>query len=96
MAVQQQLGDYNHCKCPLPYHRKTLSQLNLTLRALSKSQNWPAGPWPDCHFDNEIELLQRVFAENHLLLALQTPCYNTQPDNMDSSKIPGKNELQTF
>ena len=47
MAVQQQLGDYNHCKCPLPHQRKTLSQLNPTLRALSKSQNWLAGPWLD-------------------------------------------------
>ena len=47
MAVQQQLGDYNHCKCPLPYQRKTLSQLNPILRVLSKSQNWLAGPWPD-------------------------------------------------
>ena len=50
MAVQQQLGDYNHCKCPLPYQRKTLSQLNPTLGALSKSQNWLAGPWLDWSF----------------------------------------------
>ena len=67
MAVQQQLGDYNHCKCPFPYQRKTLSQLNPTLRVLSKSQNWLAGPWLDLgwtgHFDNETELLQRVLAE---------------------------------
>ena len=47
MAVQQQLGDYNHRKCALPLLRKTLSQLNPTLGALSQSQNWLAGPWLD-------------------------------------------------
>ena len=31
MTVEQQLGDYNHPKRPLPH------QLNQTLRALSKS-----------------------------------------------------------
>ena len=36
MAVQQQLGDYNHCKSVLPHQRKTLSQNNPTLRMLSK------------------------------------------------------------
>ena len=50
MAVQQQLGDYNHCKRPLSHQRKTLSQLKPTLRALSKSQNLPAGPWLDRAF----------------------------------------------
>ena len=29
-------------------------------------------------------------------LALRTPRYNGHPDNTDSSKIPGKNKLQTF
>ena len=33
--------------------------------------------------------------KNHLLLALQTPLYNAHPDNMDSGKITGKNELGT-
>ena len=47
MAVQQQLGDYNHRKFALPLLIKTLSQLNPTLGALSQSQNWLAGPWPD-------------------------------------------------
>ena len=35
MAVQQQLGDYNHNKCALPHQRKTLSQINPTLGAFS-------------------------------------------------------------
>ena len=56
MAVQQQLGDYNHCKCPLPYQRNTLSQLNPTLRKLFKFRT----AWLDLgqtgHFDNESEL----------------------------------------
>ena len=44
MAVEQQLGDYNHPKCPLPH------QLSPILRALSKSQTLPAGPWLDWSF----------------------------------------------
>ena len=67
MAVQQQLGDYNRRKCPqLPHQRKTLSQLNPTLRVLSKSQNWPAGPWPDWSFDKEIKFFQEFLLKNHL------------------------------
>ena len=61
MAVQQQLGHYNHCKCPFPYQRKTLSQLNPTLRALSKSQNWLAGPWPDWSFSQRNRTFTKSF-----------------------------------
>ena len=50
------LADCNHHKCPIPHQRKTLSQLNSTLRALYKSQDWLAGPWPDWSFDNEISV----------------------------------------
>ena len=96
MAVQQQLGDYNHCKCPLLHQRKTLSQLNPTLRKLPKVRTGWLDLGQTGHFDNETELLQRVFAEKSSLLALQTPCYNAHPDNMNSSKITGKNELQMF
>ena len=63
MAVQQQLGDYNHCKCPLPYQRKTLSQLTPHLGHFPKVRTgWLDLGWTG-QFDNEIELLQRVFAE---------------------------------
>ena len=96
MAVQQQLGDYNHCKCPLPYQRNTLSQLNPTLRKLSKSQNCLAGPWPDWSLWQWIRTYKEFLLKNHLLLALQTPCCNEHPDNKDSSKITRKNELQMF
>ena len=44
MAVEQQVGDYNQPKCPLPH------PLNPTLMALSKSQNLLPGPWLDWSF----------------------------------------------
>ena len=50
MAVQQQLGDYNHCKSALPHQRKTLSQNNPILGTLTKSQNELVGPRPEWSF----------------------------------------------
>ena len=40
-------------------------------------------------------LTQNIF-DIQSTLALRTPRYNGHPDNTDSSKIPGKNKLQTF
>ena len=43
MAIQQQLGDYNHRKSYLPHQRKTLSQLwnpHLGSGAFQKSASW--------------------------------------------------------
>ena len=37
--------------------------LIITVRALSKSQNWPAGPWPDQTFWQWNRLFPRGFAE---------------------------------
>ena len=43
--------------------------LEFNLRALSKSQNWPARPWQEQHFDNEIGFSQPFLLKNHLLRA---------------------------
>ena len=37
-----------------------------------------------------------IVFNNWRTLTLRTPRYNGHPDNTDSSKIPGKNKLQTF
>ena len=62
MAVQQQLGDYNHCKSALPHQRKTLSQLNPTLRMLTKVRTSWLDQGQNGHFDNKIGFY-RVFAK---------------------------------
>ena len=49
------------------YEVKITRPWKSTLRALSQSQNWPAGPWPDQSFWQKNKLFTRVFAENHLL-----------------------------
>ena len=41
----------------------------LKFRALSKSQNWPARPWLEQHFYNEIGFSQQFLLKNHLLRA---------------------------
>ena len=71
MAVQQQLDDYNHCKCPLPHQRKTLSQLDPTFRAghFPKVRTGQLDHGWTGHFDNEIGFYQEFFLKNHLLCA---------------------------
>ena len=58
MAVQQQLGDYNHHKCQLPHKRKTMGQLNPHSGPFPKVRTG----WPDhghaAHFDKEIRFFQ--------------------------------------
>ena len=39
------------------------------LGALSKSQNWSAGPWPDQSFCQEISFIQEILLEKHFLHA---------------------------
>ena len=39
-------------------------QITTALRVHSKSQNWPAGPWPDQSFRQWNRLFPRVLAEN--------------------------------
>ena len=51
----------------LNFNLKNAKKVRVSLRALSKSQNWPAGPWPHQSFWHSNELFQRVFAKkNHL------------------------------
>ena len=68
MAVQQQLGDYNHCKCQLPHQRKTLSQLNPVHSGPSPKVRTgrPDHGWTG-HFDKEIRFFQEFLLKNHLL-----------------------------
>ena len=65
MAVQQQLDDYNLCKCPRPHQRKTLSQLDPTLGAycFPKVRTGRLDHGWTGHFDNEIGFYQEFFAE---------------------------------
>ena len=78
MAVQQQLDDDNHCKCPPPHQRKTLSQLDPTLRVrrFPKVRTGRLDHGWTGHFDNKNNrLLPRVFAEKpYPLLILLRIC----------------------
>ena len=59
MAVQQQLGDYNHRKGPLSHQRKTMSQLNPHSGRFPKVRTG----WPD----KEITFFQEFLLKNHPL-----------------------------
>ena len=96
MAVQQQLGDYDHCKCPLLYQRKTLSQLNPTLRVLSKSQNWLAGPWPDTLTMKHSNFYKEFLLKNHLFLPYRHPAITHYPIIWIAAKSQAKMNYRCF
>ena len=67
MAVQQQLGDYNHCKCQLPHQRKPMSQLNPHSGRFPEVRTGRRDHGKTTHFDKEIRFFQEFLLKNHLL-----------------------------
>ena len=67
MAVQQQLGDYNHCRCQLPHQRKTMSQLIPHSGRFSKVRTGRRDHGNTTHFDKEIRFFQEFLLKSHLL-----------------------------